>query len=56
MPIKWAQTEQEKIEIAEWVAGTGPATPAVKDMLTRHGLSFAAALITRKMSDGFQNN
>lgn len=56
MLIKWKQTQQEKIEVAEWVAGTGPITPAVQDATIRFGVTFGAALITRKWSDGFPLN
>ena len=56
MPIKWPQTEQEKIEVAEYLAGIGPVTAAVVDATTRYGLTFGAALITRRYSDGCRNN
>lgn len=56
MPIKWAQTEQEKIEIALWVGGQGDATPLVRAAITRTGLTLGAALITREASDGFRWN
>ena len=56
MPIKWSQTLQEKTEVAEWVAGTGPVTKAVQDATTRFGVTFGAALITRKYSNGFSLN
>lgn len=56
MPIKWAQTMQEKTEVAEWIAGTGPITRAVQDATVRFGVTFGAALITRKWSDGFSLN
>ena len=56
MPVKWPQTEQEKIEVAEYLAGTGPVTKAVVEATVRYGLSFAAALITRRYSDGYRRN
>ena len=56
MPIKWSQTLQEKIEVAEWIAGTGPVTQAVQDATIRFGVTFGAALITRKYSAAFKNN
>jgi hypothetical protein len=56
MPIKWAQTEQEKIEVALWVANKGPVTPAVQDAWTRTSLTFGAALITREVSDAYRRN
>jgi hypothetical protein len=56
MPIKWAQTRQEQTEVAEWIAGTGPVTQAVQDATIRFGVTFAAALITRKHSDQFRRN
>ena len=56
MPIKWAQTRQEAIEVAEWLAGKGPVTSAVQDATVRYGVTFGAALITRKYSDGFEHN
>lgn len=56
VPIKWEQTRQEKIEVAEWIAGTGPVTEAVQDATRRFGLTFGAALITRRFSDGYKTN
>ena len=56
MPIKWPQTRQDQIEVAEWMAGTGPITPAVQDATFRYGITFGAALITRKWSDGYRYN
>lgn len=56
MPIKWKQTLQEKIEVAEWIAGTGPITQAVQDATIRFGITFGAALITRRYSDAYQRN
>lgn len=56
MPIKWAQTMQEKTEVAEWIAGTGPITRAVQDATVRFGVTFGAALITRKYSEAYQSN
>jgi len=56
MPIKWSQSRQDQIEVAEWMAGTGPVTAAVQDATLRYGVTFGAALITRKWSDGFKNN
>lgn len=56
MPIIWKQTKQEKIEVMEWAAGVGEHTAAVADAITRNGLTFGAALITRKFSDNFPNN
>lgn len=56
MPIKWAQTRQEQIEVAEWVAGAGPVTQAVQEATRRYGVTFGAALITRKFSDAFRRN
>lgn len=56
MPIKWAQTRQQQTEVAEWIAGFGPVTPAVQDATMRFGVTFGAALITRKFSDGFLQN
>jgi hypothetical protein len=56
MPIKWAQTLQEKIEVAEWTAGFGPVTAAVRDAWLRTGLTFGAALITREASDAYLRN
>ncbi len=56
LTIKWQQTEQEKIEVALWVAGKGDVTPAVQDALTRNSLTFGAALITREVSDGYRRN
>ncbi len=56
MPIKWAQTLQEKTEVAEWVASTGPVTRAVQDATMRYGVTFGAALIMRGMSDNFRGN
>ncbi len=56
MPIKWAQTLQEKTEVAEWIAGKGPVTKAVQDASVRFGLTFGAALITRRYSDAYARN
>lgn len=56
MPIVWKQTRQEKIEVAEWVAGIGEHTKAVSDAITRNGLTFGAALTTRKFSHNFLRN
>jgi hypothetical protein len=56
MPIKWPQTRQDAIEVAEWIAGTGPVTRAVQEATVRYGVTFGAALITRKHSEGFARN
>lgn len=56
MQIKFEQTETQKIEVALWIAGKGPATPAVHNLLLRCGLTFGAALITREVSDGYRRN
>lgn len=56
MSIKWSQTLQEKIEVAEWIAGIGPVTRAVQDATMRFGITFGAALITRRYSDGYARN
>jgi hypothetical protein len=56
MQVKFAQTLQQKTEVALWIAGKGPVTPAVKDVLLRCGLTFGAALITREVSDGYKRN
>ena len=56
MQIKFEQTRQEEIEVAEWLAGIGPVTSAVQDATTRFGITFGAALITRKYSDGYVRN
>ncbi len=56
MPIKWSQTRQEQIEVAEWIAGTGPVTKAVQDATIRYGVTFGAALITRRYSDAYTRN
>jgi hypothetical protein len=56
MPIKWPQTDQEKIEVAEWMSGTGEVTKAVMDAIARNALTFGAALITRKYSDAYRRN
>lgn len=56
MPIKFPQTKEQQIEVMLWVAGTGPVTAAVRDAWTRNGLTFGAALITRRYSDGYARN
>ncbi len=56
MPIKWSQTLQEKTEVAEWIAGIGPVTKAVQDATVRFGVTFGAALITRRYSDAYSRN
>lgn len=56
MPIRWQQTIQQKIEIALWIAGRGPVTPAVTDAWMRNGVTFGIALITRKMSHTYLRN
>ena len=56
MPIKWAQTKEEQIQVAEWLAGCGPVTSAVVDAVVRQRITFGAALITRKFSDGYRRN
>ena len=47
MPILFAQTPQEKAEVADWIAGDGPQTPAVLKTIERTGLTFGIALVTR---------
>lgn len=56
MPIKFSQTREQQIEVMLWVAGKGPVTSAVRDAWTRNGLTFGAALITRRYSDGYARN
>lgn len=56
MQIKFEQTREQQIEVAEWLAGSGPFTPAVHDAVVRNGLTFGAALITRQASETFRNN
>lgn len=56
MHIKWQQTRQEQTEVAEWISGKGPVTKAVQDATTRYGITFGAALITRRYSDGYKTN
>jgi hypothetical protein len=56
MQVKFKQTREQQTEIMLWQAGKGPITPAVRDALTRNGLTFGAALITREVSDGYRRN
>lgn len=56
MQVKFEQTREQQIEVALWIAGTGDVTPAVRDAWNRNSLSFAAALISREMSDAFCRN
>lgn len=56
MQIKFEQTRQAQIEVAEWIAGIGEVTAAVRDAWLRNGLTFGAALITRQVSGTFRNN
>ena len=56
MKIKYKMSRQDEIEVAEWIAGKGPVTPAVQEATRRYGLTFGAAIITREASDGFSKN
>ena len=56
MPIVWKQTKEQKIEVMQWIAGVGEHTAAVSDAIMRNGLTFGAALVTRKFSDSFNKN
>lgn len=56
MPIKWPQTYQQKLEVAEWKAGLGPYTALVHDAVQRNATTFGIALITRSQSDGYARN
>ena len=56
MPIHIPETQQEKLEVALWLGGQGDVTAAVQRRITRYGLTFGAALITREMRETYRWN